>query len=118
MPVAALVESKEALRIPMMDLRDFRSGEPNQCRYIADEPPGPDYIACGRETSAGASYCSHCLKIVKRNPRAEFSEAEAMKRRARFIAIGRSTFGWFRAGRCGVMAEQLSFDDYVPPARQ
>lgn len=87
----AIVEApKAALRIPLMELRDYRGGEPNQCRYIADEPPGPDYIACGLETPVGASYCSHCLEIVGRSARSEFSEVEKMRRRARFIALGRN----------------------------
>jgi hypothetical protein len=55
------------LRIPFADLRDFKNESPNQCRYIADEPPGPGYLACGNETRKGESYCPHCWEIV-RNP--------------------------------------------------
>lgn len=53
-----------SLNIPFGDLRPFRNHSPNQCRYIAAEPPGPDYLACGNETLVGESYCGHCSGIV------------------------------------------------------
>lgn len=49
----------EPLNIPLADLRRYSGKSPNQCRYIASEPPGPDYICCGIETEAGRSYCAH-----------------------------------------------------------
>jgi len=56
-----------SLNIPFADLRDRRHDAPNQCRYIADEPPGPNYLACGNETPAGESYCAHCKQITLAN---------------------------------------------------
>lgn len=53
------------LRIPLRDLRDFSNKRANQCRFIADEPPGPDYLACGNETQAGESYCAHCRPLTR-----------------------------------------------------
>lgn len=69
-----LPEFLGTLRIPTRDLRDFSSSEPNQCRYIADEPPGPDYIACGNETADGESYCAQCVEILR--PKAQLSSAD------------------------------------------
>jgi GcrA cell cycle regulator len=53
-----------SLNIPFADLRPWREHVSNQCRYIAAEPPGPDYLACGNETLPGESYCGHCGDIV------------------------------------------------------
>lgn len=50
--------------IPFADLRPLSGSGPNQCRYIADEPAGPDYRACGNETVPGESWCGHCRAIV------------------------------------------------------
>ena len=43
--------------IPFADLR------PDQCKFIAAEPPGPLYLACGHQTIDGLSYCAHHQKI-------------------------------------------------------
>lgn len=53
-----------SLNIPFNDLRPFNGYGPNQCRFIAAEPPGPDYLVCGNETLKGESYCGHCKGIV------------------------------------------------------
>lgn len=53
-----------SLDIPFANLRPWLSSGANQCRYIAAEPPGPDYLACGNETLPGESYCGHCSGIV------------------------------------------------------
>lgn len=53
-----------SLNIPFADLRTFRNHSPNQCRFIAAEPPGPDYLACGNETLMGESWCGNCKIIV------------------------------------------------------
>lgn len=55
-----------SLNIPFADLRPWLSGGTNQCRFIAAENPGPDYLACGNETLPGESYCGHCKDIVFR----------------------------------------------------
>lgn len=55
-----------SLEIPFSDLRSLSASEPNQCRFIAAEPPGPLYLACGNETAAGEPYCAHCQKVVLR----------------------------------------------------
>lgn len=52
------------LNIPYAELRAFSHKSANQCRYIAAEPPGPVYLACGNETMPGLAYCPHCWKIV------------------------------------------------------
>lgn len=62
MPVRSRFEG--SLNIPLADLRMFSNRGPNQCRYIADEPPGPDYLACGNGTLPGESWCGHCREIV------------------------------------------------------
>ncbi len=87
--IEASIPDSRALLIPLMQLRDYRGSEPNQCRYIADEPPGPDYIACGLETAAGASYCPSCLRVVKRHS-IELSDIDRAKRRAHFLKISPS----------------------------
>jgi hypothetical protein len=53
-----------SLDIPFGELRPWLSVGANQCRYIAAEPPGPDYLACGNETLPGESWCGHCEGIV------------------------------------------------------
>lgn len=70
-----------SLNIPFADLRRFSNSEPNECRNIPAEPPGPDYLACGTETLPGESWCSHCKGIVFARP-ANFS-AEDLERRSR-----------------------------------
>lgn len=71
-----------SLNIPFVELRDFKNNEPNQCRFIADEPPGPDYRACGNETVAGESYCAHCRELTR--SKSTLSQSE----RAQIIRIG------------------------------
>lgn len=53
------------LGIPFVDLRA------GQCKFIAAEPPGPLYPACGQPTVDGLSYCPHHQKIcwVAREPK-------------------------------------------------
>lgn len=87
---AASLPHPEALRIPLMDLRDMRADAVNQCRYIADEPAGPLYLACGLDTEPGESYCLHCLRIVTRRP-FELNETDKLKKRAHFIRIGNAS---------------------------
>jgi GcrA cell cycle regulator len=58
----------EALNIPFSQLRDFKNGEPNQCRFIAVDVTGPDTPACGNETEAGKSYCAHCAEKMRQKP--------------------------------------------------
>jgi GcrA cell cycle regulator len=53
-----------ALNIPFGDLRPWLSNGTNECRFIAAEIAGPDYLACGNETLAGESWCGHCREIV------------------------------------------------------
>lgn len=84
---AAALAPPEALRIPLVELRDWRADSVNQCRYIADEPPGPNYFACGLDTEPGESYCLHCTHIIIRKPW-DLSEADKLKKRAHFIKIG------------------------------
>jgi GcrA cell cycle regulator len=50
--------------IPFADLRPRMEKSPNECRYIAAEPAGPDYLACGNETLPGESWCPHCKGVV------------------------------------------------------
>lgn len=77
-----------SLRISFIDLRDFRNNEPNQCRFIADEPPGPDYLACGNETPAGESYCVHCKHITHRTS-LELTDEERSRRAAHMRRVGK-----------------------------
>jgi GcrA cell cycle regulator len=79
-----------SLNIPFADLRDFSSCEVNQCRFIADEPPAPDYIACGNDTLPGESYCPHCRIITRSNSKLSQPERAAiihMGRRNHFLAL-------------------------------
>lgn len=46
-----------SLEIAFCDLRPFSTQHSNECRHIAGEPPGPDYLACGNPTPDGKSYC-------------------------------------------------------------
>lgn len=71
-----------SLNIPFDELRDFSNCEPNECRFIADEPPGPLYLSCGTETPPGEPYCAHCKPITLN--RSGLTQAE----RALFIAMG------------------------------
>lgn len=80
--IAAMPAYEGSLNIPFADLRDFRSCEANQCRYIADEPPAPEYRACGNETRPGEPYCAHCKPITLN--RSGLTQAE----RALFIHMG------------------------------
>jgi len=86
----SLPEFMGALNIPLVDLRDFSSSESNQCRFIASEPPGPDYPTCGNETLPGESYCPHCMKITHRHA-FELSESDKLKKRGHFIRIGNAS---------------------------
>lgn len=56
----------EYLNIPFADLKPFSQRESNECRFIADEPPGPLYLACGNLTDPGKSYCEYCSHICYR----------------------------------------------------
>jgi len=85
---SAALPFEGSLKIPFRDLRDFKHESPNQCRYIADEPPGPDYLACGNETRPGESYCPHCTEMLKPANVHAMSELDRMRRRAHFIKIG------------------------------
>lgn len=87
---AAALPPPEALRIPLIELRDWRADAVNQCRYIADDPPGPNYFTCGLPTEPGQSYCLHCTRIIVRQPW-DLSEADKMKKRAHFINIGNAS---------------------------
>jgi hypothetical protein len=80
------LEADPTPRIPFLDLRRFQDSEPNQCRYIADEPPGPLYLACSAETRAGESYCPRCSRIVHAN------HANTSAQRAEHIRMGSRQF--------------------------
>lgn len=69
----------QSLNVPLVELRDFSIEQPNQCRYIAHEPPGPGYLCCANETRPGASYCPHHHEITHRYQ----SEASPVKQQAR-----------------------------------
>lgn len=53
-----------SLEIPFAELDTFKAGAANQCRFIAAENPGPDYLACGNLTLPSESYCGHHHGIV------------------------------------------------------
>lgn len=63
-PIAAMPAYEGSLDIPFADLRDYSTSEPNMCRFIADEPPGPLYLACGTITPPGEPYCHHCKQTT------------------------------------------------------
>jgi GcrA cell cycle regulator len=69
----------EPLNIPFGDLRPLSRERSNQCRFIAAEPAGPDYLACGLETPPGESWCAHCTKIVHYRP-PELTEQDRARR--------------------------------------
>lgn len=75
-----------SLNIPFADLRRQSSSEPNQCRFIAAEPAGPEYLACGNETLPGEAWCGHCKGIVFSNRQTpqNVSDAEQARRAAMF----------------------------------
>ncbi len=77
-----------SLNIPYSELRDFRNGDPNQCRFIAGEVTGHNVPACGNETLPGESYCGHCWEIVRNKPQPNLSDAERLRRRLHFVKIG------------------------------
>lgn len=76
-----------ALNIPMADLEPFSTSRPNQCRFIAAEPPGPDYRACANETLPGESYCEFCKDNIIYN-RLALTQEE----RARRVRLGIRAF--------------------------
>jgi hypothetical protein len=76
-----------SLNIPFGDLRRFTKHSPNQCRYIAAEPAGPDYLACGNETLKGESWCAHCKDVVFASPK-NYSDEERDRRRRWLIKVG------------------------------
>ncbi|UFS77194.1 GcrA family cell cycle regulator [Tardiphaga sp. 37S4] len=71
-PVVTLVPPPEPAYvpegIPFTDLRDLKSAEPNQCRYIDLKDMGPNFLYCGSETLPGESLCGHCKGISYRKP--------------------------------------------------
>ncbi len=79
---AATQQFEGRLNIPFRDLRDYSNKGANQCRFIADEPPGPDYLACGNETPAGESYCGHCKRLTIA------SHTNTQAQRAQIIRLG------------------------------
>jgi hypothetical protein len=84
-----------SLEIPFAELDAFKSGDANQCRFIAAETPGPDYLACGNETLPGASYCGHHHGIVyqAQHHRPTLSEEEINRRRGNGYAMARAKWG-------------------------
>lgn len=80
--IAAMPAYDGSLNIPFADLRDYSTSESNMCRFIADEPPGPLYLACGTETRPGESYCAHCKQTTL--SKSTLSQPE----RALFIRMG------------------------------
>lgn len=76
-----------ALNIPFGDLRRHSSSAPNQCRYIADEPASPQYLACGNETAPGESWCAHCRRIVFRTAQ-NITDEDRARRAAHFRKLG------------------------------
>jgi GcrA cell cycle regulator len=66
-PAQAITElpiASEPLNIPMAELRMWSKFKSNQCRFIADEPPGPLFRTCGQPTPVGESYCVSCHRIA------------------------------------------------------
>ena len=74
-----------SLGIPFSDLDPFRRDKPNQCRFMAAEPAGPDYRVCGNETPVGQSWCAHCNRIV--HTRTDLDVAEVERRRRNFMRV-------------------------------
>ncbi|MET4197253.1 GcrA cell cycle regulator [Bradyrhizobium sp. LA8.1] len=64
MEIVDLPVHREALSIPFGDLRPWSGNASNECRFIAAEPAGPDYIACGKPTAQGESWCRACKRVV------------------------------------------------------
>lgn len=62
--IAAMPVFIGSLNTPFADLREFSNFDSNECRFIADEPPGPLYLACGNPTLPGEPYCAHCRPIT------------------------------------------------------
>lgn len=54
----------ESRSIPFGDLRHWSENSWNECRFIAAEPAGPDYVACGKPTAPGESWCASCKNVV------------------------------------------------------
>ena len=81
-PEPPTVQLGEMAGVPFADLRPFSSNGINQCRFIAAEPPGPEYRSCGAATPPGESYCGHCYRIT----RAVYANTQA--ERAEHIRMG------------------------------
>lgn len=64
MEIVASPVNIESHPIAFRDLRHFADNAFNECRYIASEPAGPDYFACGKPTAVGESWCAACKSIV------------------------------------------------------
>lgn len=71
-----------SLNIPFADLDDFKSSEPNQCRFMAAEEPAPLYLCCGHETSVGLPYCPHHQSLMRVAPRSSAPASFNWNRRA------------------------------------
>lgn len=67
--------------IAFSELLDFKSSEPNQCRYIDAKDMGPNFLYCGSETLPGESYCGHCHEITRGKPH-QISDMERVRRAA------------------------------------
>ncbi|MCK1503883.1 GcrA family cell cycle regulator [Bradyrhizobium sp. 18] len=64
MTIIELPVHSEARSIPFGDLRQWSENSSNECRFIAAEPAGPDYVACGKPTAPGESWCATCKGVV------------------------------------------------------
>jgi hypothetical protein len=80
-----------SLNIPFGELRPHQNGSANQCRYIAAETPGPDYLACGNETLPGESWCGHCRELVF-NRGQNITDADRDRRSAQAMKNNRPSF--------------------------
>jgi GcrA cell cycle regulator len=62
--IVELSSCEESLSIRFGDLRQWSESSVNECRFIAAEPAGPDYLACGKPTPIGESWCRECKSVV------------------------------------------------------
>lgn len=76
-----------SLNISFVDIRDYSSKAPNQCRFIAADAAGLDTLYCGNETLPGESYCGHCREFLHYRP-LNVTEEDRARRRAHWTKLG------------------------------
>lgn len=76
-----------SLNVSFVDIRDYSSKAPNQCRFIAGDAAGRDTLYCGNETLPGESYCGHCREILHYRP-LNVTEEDRARRRAHWTKLG------------------------------